>query len=171
MPPGSTSTVRIRFMQAVALLGALLVAAELVWLHVVESDRLATEAQEQYKHDTQIVPQRGSILDANRTLLATAEYLNDVEAAPNTLRGSGASAQAIASELAQIMGKPEETAHSSPGSAQPALRAAGKGGSAKRESTHRNAGTLRQGSRYLIERHALSHVPTGHARRSRRRLL
>ena len=108
MPPGSTSTVRIRFMQAVALLGALLVAAELVWLHVVESDRLATEAQEQYKHDTQIVPQRGSILDANRTLLATAEYLNDVEAAPNTLRGSGASAQAIASELAQIMGKPEE---------------------------------------------------------------
>ncbi|MDE2841478.1 MAG: hypothetical protein OXM03_12695, partial [Chloroflexota bacterium] len=101
-------TGRIRLIQAFALLGALLVAGELVWLHILESDGLAAKAQQQHQNDTQIVPQRGSILDTNRTLLATAEYLADVEAAPNQIRGSGRSAQAVASELGQLLGVPPE---------------------------------------------------------------
>lgn len=101
-------TARIRVIQIFALLGALVVAGELVWLHVLESDRLASQAQDQYQQDTQIVPQRGSILDANRTLLATAEYLDDVEAAPNMVRGSGMSPTAIASELTPLLGMPRD---------------------------------------------------------------
>ncbi len=104
----SMSTARIRIIQGFALLGALIVAAGLVRLHVVESEKLALQAQKQYQEDTQIVPERGSILDANRTLLATAKYLNDVEADPNKVRSSGRSAQSIASELAQLLGKSEE---------------------------------------------------------------
>lgn len=99
-------TGRIRLIQAFALLGALIVAGELVWLHILESDRLASQAQDQYQQDTQIVPQRGSILDANRTLLATAEYLDDVEAAPNMVQGSGTSPAAIANELTSLLGIP-----------------------------------------------------------------
>ncbi len=101
-------TGRIRLIQAFALLGALVVAGELVWLHILESDRLASQAQDQYQQDTQIVPKRGSILDANRTLLATAEYLDDVEAAPNVVRGSGTSPAAIASELSLFIDMPRE---------------------------------------------------------------
>jgi cell division protein FtsI/penicillin-binding protein 2 len=101
-------TGRIRLIQAFALLGALVVAGELVWLHIVESDRLASQAQSQYQQDTQIVPKRGNILDANRTLLATAEYLDDVEAAPNVVRGSGVPPTAIANELALHLGIPGE---------------------------------------------------------------
>lgn len=101
-------TGRIRLIQALALLGALVVAGELVWLHILESDQLAAKAQQQHRNDTQIIPQRGSILDANRTLLATAEYLADVEAAPNQIRGSGRSAQAVASELGHLLGVPPE---------------------------------------------------------------
>ncbi len=102
------STTRIRVIQGFALLGALIVAAGLVRLHIVESEKLASQAQEQYQKDTQIVPKRGSILDANRTLLASAKYLNDVEADPSRVRSSGRSAQSIASELAQLLGKSEE---------------------------------------------------------------
>ncbi len=108
MPLESLSSVRIRIIQFFALLGALAVAGALISLHVVESEKLAAQAQKQHQNDTQIVPQRGSILDANLTLLATAEYLADVEAAPNQIRGSGRSAQAVASELGQILGVPPE---------------------------------------------------------------
>ncbi len=101
-------TGRIRLIQAFALLGALVVAGELVWLHILESDRLATQAQDQYQQDTQIVPKRGSIFDANRTLLATAEFLDDVEAAPNVIRGSGTSPAAIANELSLLVDMPIE---------------------------------------------------------------
>ena len=108
MPLESLSSVRIRIIQFFALLGALAVAGALISLHVVESDKLAAQAQKQHQNDTQIVPQRGSILDVNLTLLATAEYLADVEAAPNQIRGSGRSAQAVASELGQVLGVPPE---------------------------------------------------------------
>jgi cell division protein FtsI/penicillin-binding protein 2 len=86
----------------------MVVAGALVSLHILESDKLAAQAQQQYQADTQIVPKRGSILDANLTLLATAEYLDDVEAAPNSLRGSASSVRSIASELAQYLGESEE---------------------------------------------------------------
>ena len=108
MPLESLSSVRIRIIQFFALLGALAVAGALISLHVVESDELAAQAQKQHQDDTQIVPQRGSILDANLSLLATAEYLADVEAAPNQIRGSGKSAQTVASELGQVLGVPPE---------------------------------------------------------------
>lgn len=108
MPPEPVSTLRIRIIQFVALLGALAVAGELIWLHVIESEKFAEEAQQQHQNDTQIVPKRGSILDANLTLLATAEYLADIEAAPNQIQGSGRSAQAIAVELSQLLGMPPE---------------------------------------------------------------
>ena len=107
MPGETISTARIRVIQVFALFGAFVIAGALVWLHVLESERLASLAQEQYQRDTQIVPQRGSILDANRTLLATAEYLDNVEVAPNVVRGSGISANAIASELAVLLNVPE----------------------------------------------------------------
>ena len=107
MPGETISTARIRVIQVIALFGAFVIAGALVWLHVLESERLASLAQEQYQRDTQIVPQRGSILDANRTLLATAEYLDNVEVAPNVVRGSGISANAIASELAVLLNVPE----------------------------------------------------------------
>ncbi len=107
MPGETISTARIRVIQVFALFGAFVIAGALVWLHVLESERLASLAQEQYQRDTQIVPQRGSILDANRTLLATAEYLDNVEVAPNVVRGSGISANAIASDLAVLLNVPE----------------------------------------------------------------
>ncbi len=107
MPPESPSAVRVRVLQVFALLAALAIAGELVWLHVVESDTFSALAQKQHRNDTQILPQRGSILDANRTLLATAEYLDDVEAAPNVLRG-GNLAQTMASRLSQLLDKPED---------------------------------------------------------------
>ena len=108
MPLESLSSVRIRIIQFLSLLGALAVAGALISLQVIESDKLAAQAQKQHQNDTQIVPQRGSILDVNLTLLATAEYLADVEAAPNQIRGSGRSAQAVASELGQVLGVPPE---------------------------------------------------------------
>ncbi|MCY4437826.1 MAG: penicillin-binding protein 2 [Chloroflexi bacterium] len=108
MPGEPISAARIRIIQVFSLMGAFVIAGALIWLHVLESESLASLAQEQYQRDTQIVPQRGSILDANRTLLATAKYLNDVEVAPNVVQGSGISANEIASELTELLGMPQE---------------------------------------------------------------
>ncbi len=107
MPRETVSVARIRIMQAIALLGSLLVALSLVWLQAIKSDELSAMAQTQYKNDIQILPERGNILDANHVPLATAEYLDNVEAAPNAVHDSGAPIHAMASELAPLLGKSE----------------------------------------------------------------
>ncbi len=107
MPRETVRAAHVRVIQAIAMLGALLVALSLVWLQAIESEALSARAQAQYQDDIQILPERGNILDANHALLATATYRDNVEAAPNAVRGSGMPVQAMARDLAPLLGKSE----------------------------------------------------------------
>ena len=133
--------------------------------------KLAAQAQKQHQNDTQIVPQRGSILDVNLTLLATAEYLADVEAAPNQIRGSGRSAQAVASELGQVLGVPPEQLAALLNQPDKTYTLLAKGVTPNISDKHQSTETERQSSRHHAKLHALPHLPVWHACRPRRGVL
>lgn len=99
------SRARALFLLIVATMLATLVGGRLVWWQVIDRERLAGMALNQFAQTEEIPAERGEIRDVNGVLLATSIKVQSVYATPPTVKKKG-DPELAAIQLATVLGMP-----------------------------------------------------------------